>query len=377
MKKITFLVVLLISTGILATAQNNIRTTAYNYLRKGKLDLAKENIDKAVLHEKTMNDPKTWFYYGNTYLNIATTAEEAYKNLDPDALQKSYEAYKKCMELDTENEYKIQILQDMVVISNNFYSKGLKFYNSDDFVNSYKEFNNAVGVNSSINQMDTLAVYAVAMSANSAKMYPEAIKGYTELIEMNYKNSTIYSDLAGIYRAQENLEKAKEVLQMGFVKFPSDVNILFAKINILLSENKYDEVINALSKAIELDPDNYTLYFVLGQSYENMKDFDKAVQGYSKAIELNPEYSDAIYNLGALYFNKGVEAAMKANDLPLEAEKEFAELQETAQKEYLKAEPFFEKALTMLPDDQALIRSLEQIYKSTKQMDKLNALKNR
>jgi tetratricopeptide (TPR) repeat protein len=377
MKKITFLVVLLISTGILATAQNNIRLTAYNYLRKGKLDLAKENIDKAVLHEKTMNDPKTWFYYGNTYLNIATTAEEAYKNLDPDALQKSYEAYKKCMELDTENEYKIQILQDMVVISNNFYSKGLKFYNSDDFVNSYKEFNNAVGVNSSINQMDTLAVYAVAMSANSAKMYPEAIKGYTELIEMNYKNSTIYSDLAGIYRAQENLEKAKEVLQMGFVKFPSDVNILFAKINILLSENKYDEVINALSKAIELDPDNYTLYFVLGQSYENMKDFDKAVQGYSKAIELNPEYSDAIYNLGALYFNKGVEAAMKANDLPLEAEKEFAELQETAQKEYLKAEPFFEKALTMLPDDQALIRSLEQIYKSTKQMDKLNALKNR
>jgi len=377
MKKITFLVVLLISTGILATAQNNIRTTAYNYLRKGKLDLAKENIDKAVLHEKTMNDPKTWFYYGNTYLNIATTAEEAYKNLDPDALQKSYEAYKKCMELDTENEYKIQILQDMVVISNNFYSKGLKFYNSDDFVNSYKEFNNAVGVNSSINQMDTLAVYAVAMSANSAKMYPEAIKGYTELIEMNYKNSTIYSDLAGIYRAQENLEKAKEVLQMGFVKFPSDVNILFAKINILLSENKYDEVINALSKAIELDPDNYTLYFVLGQSYENMKDFDKAVQGYSKAIELNPEYSDAIYNLGALYFNKGVEAAMKANDLPLEAEKEFAELQETAKKEYLKAEPFFEKALTMLPDDQALIRSLEQIYKSTKQMDKLNALKNR
>ncbi len=377
MKKITFLVVLLISTSILVTAQNNIRTTAYNYLRKGKLDLAKENIDLASQHEKTMNDPKTWFYYGNTYLQIATTADEAYKNLDANALQKAFDAYKKCMELDKDQEYKIQILQDMVVISNNFYTRGLKHYNAEDYRNAYSEFNNAVNVNTSIGQLDTLAIYAVAMSANSADMVPEAIKGYNELIDMKYKNAAIYSDLAGIYKKQNDLESAKNTLQKGIEIFPSDVNILFAKINILLSEDKYEEVISALSSAIELDPENYTLYFVLGQSYEKMNDFDKAVAGYGKALELKPDYSDALYNMGALYFNKGVEYAMKANDLPLEAEKEFEALKESANKEYLKAEPYFEKAIIILPDDQALFRSLEQIYKSTNQLDKLTQLKNR
>lgn len=377
MKRITFLAVLFLSVIMIANAQNSVRTTAYNYLRKGKLDLAKENIDRAIEHEKTMNDAKTWLYYGNTYIQIATTEDEAFKNLDPDALKKAFNGYQKCLEYDEKGTYKMQVLQDMVIISNNFYAKGIALYKTNDFVNAYAEFNEAIMVNNSINNLDTMAIYAAAMSAFSGKMYPEATAGYQELIELGYNNSGIYGDLATIYKEEEKIEEAKAVLQQGIDKFPNDANILFAKINILLVEEKYEEVISSLGSAIELDPTNYTLYFVQGQSYEQMDDMVNAKIGYEKALEIKPDYSDALYNLGAMYFNKGVEIAMTANDLPLEKEDEYNKLKEEAIVEYLAAEPYFEKALELLPDDENLIKSLEQIYKDTKQMDKLTELKNR
>ena len=377
MKKIAILLVLAITISMGVSAQNKARTTAYNYLRKGKLDLAKENIDQAVTNEKTMNDPKTWFYYGNTYIQLATTSDEAYKNLDADALNKAFEGYKKCMELDEKGTYKVQILQDMVVISNNYYSRGLENFNAEDFGKAYAQFNQAINVNSAINNLDTLAIYAAAMSANSAKMTPEAIKGYEELIELGYNNSSIYGDLANIYKEEKDIDKAKEVLQKGIDKYPNDPNILFAKINILLTEEKYEEVITSLDAAIQLAPDNYTLFFVQGQSYEEMNNLEQAEISYQKAIEINPEYGDALFNLGALHYNKAVEIYAKANELPLDATDEYDKLAADANKSFLDAQPFFERALELSPGDVNLTNSLRQIYNKTKQTDKLGELNNK
>lgn len=377
MKKISILLVLVFNITLMASAQKGTRTTAYNYLRKGKLDLAKENIDKAVQHEKTKDDAKTWFYYGNTYIQLATTEDEAYKDLDPDALQKAYEGYMKCMEMDEKETYKLQIIQDMTVIGNNYYARGLDFYNNNEYKDAYQQFSKAVEVNKSLDMgVDTLAIYAAAMSAMSGGLNDEAKTLYTELAGLNYNKAVIYSDLANIYKEEGDLEKAKEVLQEGIDKFPNDAGVLFAKINILLEEQKYDKVIESLESAIQLAPDNYTLYFVQGQSYESMKEIDNAEAAYLKAIEINPEYTDAYYNLGALHYNKGVEKYSKANELPLDAVDEYNKMAAEANKDFLDAQPYFEKAFEALPDDENLKNSLKQIYQKTKQNDKLTELNN-
>lgn len=377
MKKISILLVLVFNITLMASAQKGTRTTAYNYLRKGKLDLAKENIDKAVQHEKTKDDAKTWFYYGNTYIQLATTEDEAYKDLDPDALQKAYEGYMKCMELDEKETYKLQIIQDMTVIGNNYYARGLDFYNNNEYKDAYQQFSKAVEVNKSLDMgVDTLAIYAAAMSAMSGGLNDEAKTLYTELAGLNYNKAVIYSDLANIYKEEGDLEKAKEVLQEGIDKFPNDAGVLFAKINILLEEQKYDKVIESLESAIQLAPENYTLYFVQGQSYESMKEIDNAEAAYLKAIEINPEYTDAYYNLGALHYNKGVEKYSKANELPLDAVDEYNKMAAEANKDFLDAQPYFEKAFEALPDDENLKNSLKQIYQKTKQNDKLTELNN-
>ena len=68
---------------------------------------------------------------------------------------------------------------------------------------------------------------------------------------------------------------------------------------------------------------------------------------------------------------------MSANDLPLEATEEYEKLKGEAVVEYLAAEPYFEKAFELLPEDENLAKSLKQIYKDTKQNDKLMELNNR
>jgi len=377
MKKITFLAVLFLSITIMASAQSSKRTTAYNYLRKGKLALAKENIDAAVKHQKTMNDPKTWFYYGNIYIQLATTQDEEYKNVDPEALEKAFNGYKKCQELDEKKRYQVQVLQDMIVISNNYYSRGLDHFNANEYKDAYSQFNQAIQVNNAINNVDSLAMYAAAMSAYSGDMYAEAKAGYETLIEMDYNNPQMYSDLANIYKKEGDMEKANAVLQQGIDKYPNEASLLFAKINILLGEKKYDEVIVSLDDAIKLDPKNHTLYFVQGQSFENMDMLDKAEASYAKALEMKPDYSDALYNIGALHFNKAGAIINEANDLPLDAADEYNALIADAKKEMLVAEPYFESALELLPDDRELKNSLMEIYRRTEQLDKLSELKNR
>ena len=377
MKKIIILAVLLLSVSIMANAQSSKRTTAYNYLRKGKLDLAKENIDLASQHEKTMNDPKTWFYYGNIYIQLATTQDEAFKNSEPNALQKAYDGYKKCMELDEKKRYFAQTLQDMIVISNNFYSRGLDHFNSNEYKDAYAEFNQAILVNEAIDNVDSLAIYAAGMTAYSAKMYDESKAKYEQLVEMDYNNATIYSDLANIYKETGDTVARDAILKKGIEKYPNDASLLFSKINILLEENKYEEVVVSLDEAIQIAPDNYTLYFVKGQSYENMKDLENAEIFYLKAIEMNPDYSDAVYNLGALHYNIAGDIFNKANNLPLDAEDEYNALAEKGKQEMLDAQPFFEKALELLPDDAELKNSIMEIYRRTNQLDKLSELKNR
>ncbi len=290
----------------------------------GKLEKAKENIDKAVEHADTKDDAKTWFYYGNTYVQIATTQDEKYKNLDTNALDKAYNAYKKVLELDTKGDFKTKTMQDIAVIANNYYTKGFDLYNAKEYKKSYADFEKVIAVKQSLGSVDTAAIFAAAMSAHAAgDMRDQAIEKYENLVSLDYNNPAIYSELSNIYRDAEDLEKAKSTLQKGMVKYPGNPALLFANINLLLKEEKYSEVAALMDDAIKLDPKNPSLYFVKGQSLEKMGEIEKAKVSYEKALEVKPDFTDALYNLGAMYYNQGADVNAKANELPLDAEAEY------------------------------------------------------
>ena len=145
MKKIALLLGLsmVLSLGF---AQNFERTSAYNYNRDGKLDKAKESIDKAVKHEKTMNDAKTWLYRGMIYYNIAQSPLDAYKNLDPNAALEAYKAFKKAKELDEKGKLTKDVELNMQNLVNVFYSEGGAKFQEENYAGAIKDFEYAFNI---------------------------------------------------------------------------------------------------------------------------------------------------------------------------------------------------------------------------------------
>jgi tetratricopeptide (TPR) repeat protein len=135
-----------------------------------------------------------------------------------------------------------------------------------------------------------------------------------------------------------------------------------------------------LKDLVEKDPENYSIFFVLGTIYgdennEAMFNVETAESYYTKAIEINPDYYDAVYNLGALYINESNKLQVIANDLPLSETKKYDELTEQANDIIRKALPHLEKAYEMQPDNEETMQVLISVYTRFKMDDKLKAIK--
>ncbi|MCY3664045.1 MAG: tetratricopeptide repeat protein [Gemmatimonadetes bacterium] len=92
---------------------------------------------------------------------------------------------------------------------------------------------------------------------------------------------TIYNDLHGFIRYQNDDQRAHEELYIGRTD---------------QSEKRYRQAIEHYTKAIELNPQMARAYYNRGNANSDLKDYEEALKDYSKAIQLDPEYSDSFFN---------------------------------------------------------------------------------
>lgn len=385
MKNWIVAVILLFLTPLISVSQNNNRTSAFNYHRNGKLDKAKEYIDKAAEHKETVNDAKTWFYRGNIYLDIARSKDEAFKNLDPDALNKSYLAYKRCMELDEKKAFLIDVMPRIVLCAEEFYNQGANQYNEKLYEKAVANFEKAFEVYKEGGTIDTASLYSAAIAAEEGNLLSKAKNSLFKLVELQYNNPDIYTKLSKIFlEAEKDTTKALAYIKEGKTRFPNSLNIAIGEINIYLATRQREKALEALKNALTQDTTNVSMVFAVGTIYDEIAmdvtitdkafrelSLKKATESYKKAIALKPDFFDAIYNLGAIYVNTAVEIQTGANDLPMSEQKKYDELTKQAD-EYLNlALPYLEKAHEMQPEDLNTLLSLKDIYSRLKMNEKL------
>lgn len=373
MKRISLLITLILAVNILF-AQKAMRTDAFNNLRKGKLDKALSNIEPTIKDPSTMEDPKTWLYRGNIYLQIYRSDNPEYKSLDPDALNKAYESYQKLLELDTKKEYYTEALQNMLVIGEELYNQGVQQYSSKEFDQATQSFEKAVELNKSFGAIDTLAYFNAALSAENAGNLPKAIEYYTKVKDLNYPQPLLYNSLSSLYLQEGDTTAAINVIQEGKTKYPDDFNILIAETNIYLAVGDNEKAMNNLQEAIDKDPLNPTIHYAIGVNYSLINDLDNAEKSYINALELNPEYFEANYNLGALYVNRAVKLTDEANVLPFSQQNEYEELIKQANEYLRKSLPYLEKAIKLDPTDRNTLLSLKEIYTRLQMYDKMKEI---
>ncbi len=120
-----------------------------------------------------------------------------------------------------------------------------------------------------------------------------------------------YLDLAMDYPDNADVLKLLGVLSCQLRKFDEGVNYLEAAVELdgsvaeyrqalghaYLVSGKVEEGIASLNKAGELDPTRADVYGALGDTYQHLGDFPQALRAYQRAVVIDPDNTN--YRIGA------------------------------------------------------------------------------
>lgn len=361
-------------TVVFATAQTSNRTSAFNYLKKGKLDKAVEYIEPTTTHEKTMNEAKTWFFRGNIYLAIANSDNPEYKKLAEKPLEIAIDSYKKAMSLPDANEYKLEIIQQIDFIANTTYNEGIEAYKVNNFKGAAEAFLRTSDLKEMFFGADTNALVNAAVAANQANEPKMARQIYEKLMKENGPSPSIYGAYPATLLQCGDTTAAIAAAAKGRQLYPDNFQVLIAENNVFLSTKQPEKAMANLQSAVQKDPNNVTIVFAIGAQYDQMGNVEEAEKAYLKVLSLDPNHFDAVYNLGALFVNKAASLMADANKLPLDKVKEFDVFKTQANSYLEKALPYLEKAHVMAPTDKSTILTLKEIYARKSMFDKVKEM---
>jgi tetratricopeptide (TPR) repeat protein len=375
MKKILFVLVLVFSITM-TFAQKNVRQTASNLLKDGKLDKALETIKICVQDASMAQDAKAWFIFGNIYLEIANSKDENYKKLDPDPLQKALDCYKKAIEYDPKKEYYDDIFAKLNWQHNNYFNAGVDSYNKKSYKDAMMSFDNAANTLSIAKVADTVALFYAAACANLAGEKAKQKQYYIDLLKSNAKSIVIFASLADIYRMEKDSANALKVIRAGKKLYPNNLQMTLSESNVYIFFNDVPKALSTLNIAAQKDSTNYLVFNAIGINYQKIYEdtakplinkndaYKRSEAAYMKAIKLKSDFYDVQLNLASLYFNSAVPIALKANGLPLEQKDAYDKLVSQANDYYKLALPYLKKADELQPNDLNTLNSLRQIYSS-------------
>ncbi len=370
---------------------------------KGKIDFAVSKIDEISGKKQAT----AWLNKGNIY--IALAKNDATKTKYETALEEAFEANKKAMNHELAKKFvKTSAAKNLQSVAFEFWNRGAANYELKDYAAAYEDYNKVLVVRDLVLPIDKSAdplggveldkegkqidkyashVEATAFLATLAGKNDEAAKMFEMMLTNGKKTSAVYN---GLYKSyiESNEEKALKYLKEGRAAFPEDQELLYSEINYFLKAGKTAELEENLKMAIEKDPENKSLYSVLGNTYDNLiKDAKtdeerealktKAETYYQGALKIDPEYTDVVYSLGALYYNEAVRYAKLRSELKLNQKKEY----EAYTKEYKgyvsKAHPYFVKSEKINPADRSTIIALKELYAQADRLDITKEYKGR
>ncbi|MFX1390257.1 MAG: tetratricopeptide repeat protein [Promethearchaeota archaeon] len=138
---------------------------------------------------------------------------------------------------------------------------------------------------------------------------------------------------AKLLKDQENFEKALEILNELYEKFPESEDIKKNLIDTLflyggyLNDDytlEYEKAKSIFERIINLSSKNYRAHYNLGIAYFNLKDLKNSKKCFNKALRIKPDYKYCFYNLGLIYESlKKYEKALKYYELALEIDPDF------------------------------------------------------
>ncbi|MCD6246651.1 tetratricopeptide repeat protein [candidate division WOR-3 bacterium] len=83
-----------------------------------------------------------------------------------------------------------------------------------------------------------------------------------------------------------------------------DVKELIEEGKFYFLNQKYNEALQYLNKALEKDPENIEVLYTIGIIYESINNPDKALEYFKKVIKIDPQHEDAIIHIHSISENQ-------------------------------------------------------------------------
>jgi tetratricopeptide (TPR) repeat protein len=358
-------------------AQSGKVISAYEYLKVGALANAKMAIDTAVVHPKTADNAKTWFYYGNTYNAIARSEQKSQRELDIDAVDKAISGYLKALSLDTKGKYTKEINTELAILKTLLVNQAIEAFNKKGFEFALTKFTKAVEIAEKVGVQDTIAYFYGAVSASQAGKTDEALVLYKKCVDVKCCGADVFVAMASIYRNRKDDDNLKNIIEQGRTRYPANAALVLELLNLQLSNKNYEEAIVSIELALSQTPDDKNLHFAMGMAQDYVGNAEEAISAYRNAIAIDSRYFEANFNLGALFNNIGDEFAEKANKLDYKTEGDKIDnLHAQATVEYKKALPLLKKSYEIKSNDPQVKLSLRILYAKLGMLKESAALEN-
>jgi tetratricopeptide (TPR) repeat protein len=373
MKRFILILVAVAFSGAMM-AQPDV-TSAYNANKSGDYAKAAEYIEKAITIPKAAGKEKTWRYRGMIYLNISQ-AEEL-KDAHPEALEKSFDSFKKALEIDPDGGYSQDCKVFMGQVQTVAMDAGITKFTAEDYVFAAGKFSLSKDISAYFDVVDTLAIWNTALCYDKAGDWEKAVDGYRVCADMGYQEPNVHLFIANLQQENEDIDGALKTLEDALIKFPTEQGLLIEQLNIYLRQGKFEEAEANLKKAAANDPENEVLWFSLGSVYDNLSRYEEAEEAYKEALIRNPDYFEANYNIGALYFNRAVSMVNDANAIPTNQNSKYKAAIAESNLVFELALPYLENAYVLNPEDKETMRSLKDIYVRMNNDEKYQEMKTK
>jgi len=381
---------------------------------------AKENIDLASANDETKNQVKTQAYRLRIYTSLfseSLKAEEkklsatitdknermqtAYGNVATTEFDEANKSLLKIQELDaikfdkiikgetdTDEEGKLfTSISQILVYQANLATGKYKLKKFDEAADLFESL--AMSNTLMTGKKDTSNFYNACVCAQKSKNQTKTFDFNKKMIDLGIASSYNYQTIYELKSSQNDTVVAYDYLAKGRTQFPNDIYLMNKETEIFLQKGQQDKALANLKTAIEKEPNNAILQYVIGNVYDNLAnpkgrsgkdtikpvDYEnlvfKAAEHYQKSVDLKPanqeSYFNTLYNLGALYNNYGNTLYNKSMEKAtiIDLVKKQKEYEAKAAEYYKKAIPYLEQALDVKANDPTTMSALRTLYYKT------------
>jgi len=405
MKKLTFALAFLL-LGFTAFAQKKEVKEAEKALKKGNIELAQENIEKACqLKDNADAKTKAKIYFVKAQIAQAKgdleTAVKMYKKVQEyekqNGLNKySEEASKQLKDLGNkliskvsqanQNKNYKEALKNMELVylinptDDNLYILAvLQLYNND-YEGAYNNFkklydNGYTGVRKQYLLTDKKTGQTVQAPDEKTMKLMAKMDQYENprVEETPSKRAELVTNMLYALNKLGKDEEAYQLIKKAEQEDPNNVDLVIGEANYYLKKNDHANFVKAMEKAFELDPKAEYAYNI-GFGYYSLKDYDNARKWFKKAVELKPDYKEAYLGLSLVELAPERELVEQINE-NLDHPRKYDALMKQLHQVYRNALPYLEKYHELNPNDINNVRTLRKIYNELEMNDKAKEMK--